>query len=244
MIWDCSSDKVRIGALLLALAVPACAFPGIRKGRPQPPKLNRAEQSLQAYLQSVKDVTGEQAPPQGSLWTGQGPISDLSSDYKARNVNDLIVIRIMESTSASGTGQVKTSRDFSASSGISGFFGNIGPTSGLQTLFSPNSTRTLNGQAASSSSDALTTSLTGRVVEVLPNGVMVVEAVRNIIMNDEQQTLIVRGLVRPGDVAADNSVLSTQVGALSVQLVGHGVLSEGTAPPNIVTRLLLKILGF
>lgn len=244
MRWACSTSRFLVWAAVLAIAVPL-AFAGKPRPRaPKAPKLSAAAQSLQDYLRRVREVTGNNPPPLGSLWTNQGGLTDLSSDYKARNINDLVVIRVVESTSAAGTGAVKSQRDFSASSGISGLFGTVGPTSGLQSLFTPTSARALTGTAQTSSSSQLSTSLTGRVVDVLPNGVMVVEAARNILMNNEQQTVIVRGLVRPGDVAPDNSVLSTQVGSLEVQLLGKGVITDGTQPPMQVTRWVLRLLGF
>ena len=56
--------------------------------------------------------------------------------------------------------------------------------------------------------------------------------------------MILRGLVRPGDVQSDNSVASTSLANLQVELKGRGVLSDGTRPPNPVVRLILRIVGF
>ena len=168
----------------------------------------------------------------------------MASDYKARNVNDLIVIQVVESTTAAEDGAVKSARTFSASSGISGLMGTPGPTSGLQNIFSPNSSRTLNGQAQTSSDSTLTTSLSGRVVDVLPNGFLVIEAVRQMYMNNQHQTVIIHGVVRPGDIGSNNAVPSTAISNLEVELKGRGVISDGVAPPNKLVRLILKLVGF
>jgi flagellar L-ring protein precursor FlgH len=82
------------------------------------------------------------------------------------------------------------------------------------------------------------------VVAVLPNGVLVIEAERELTMNNERQTILLRGLVRPGDVAPNNTVPSNAVGNLELELKGKGVLSDGTRPPNLIVRWLLRILGF
>jgi flagellar L-ring protein precursor FlgH len=82
------------------------------------------------------------------------------------------------------------------------------------------------------------------VVSVLPNGFLVVEAVRRMEMNNERQTLIIHGVVRPSDIALDNSVLSSQVSNLEVELSGKGVLSDGVRPPNKLVRAILKLVGF
>ena len=168
----------------------------------------------------------------------------MASDYKARNINDLIVIQVVESTTAAEDGAVKTARTFSASSGISALMGTPGPTAGMQNIFSPNSSRTLNGQAQTSSDSTLTTSLSGRVVDVLPNGFLVIEAERQMFMNNQHQTVIIHGVVRPGDIGSNNAVPSTSISNLEVELKGKGVISDGVAPPNKLVRLILKLVGF
>ena len=168
----------------------------------------------------------------------------MASDYKARNINDLIVIQVVESTTAAEDGAVKTARTFSASSGISGLMGTPGPNSRLQNIFSPNSSQALNGQGQTSSDSTLNTSLSGRVVDVLPNGFLVIEAERQMYMNNQHQTVIIHGVVRPGDINSSNAVPSTAISNLEVELKGKGVISDGVAPPNKLVRLILKLVGF
>ncbi|MGH9475178.1 MAG: flagellar basal body L-ring protein FlgH [Terriglobales bacterium] len=203
--------------------------------------LTPAEQALQAYLAKVRQVAGATSNTTGSLWTPEGRFINLSSDFKAQRVNDLITIHIVEATQAAGTGTVQAKRGFTGNSGIS-LFGST--SSRLTTLLAPTSNTDLEGQAATASTSALTTSLTGRVVDVLPNGFLVVEAVRTISMNNQQQTVVVHGVIRPADIAPDNSVLSTQVGELEVDLQGKGVISDTTRPVTGWLRMLLKFLTF
>ena len=63
-------------------------------------------------------------------------------------------------------------------------------------------------------------------------------------MNNEKQTIILRGLVRPADIDPNNNVLSNAIGDLQLELRGKGVLSDGTRPPNIVWRTLLRLINF
>jgi flagellar L-ring protein precursor FlgH len=63
-------------------------------------------------------------------------------------------------------------------------------------------------------------------------------------MNNERQKVLVRGLVRPGDVAADNSVLSTAMSDLEIELKGKGVISDANRPPNFLVRWLMKLVNF
>lgn len=203
-----------------------------------------AAQHLAEYLRQARaDAGGEPRSP-GSLWRPDALFLDLASDYKARRLHDLITIRISEQTRAEANGAVKSARKVSASSGLSGLFGQVGERSGLQTMFSPKSEQALDGQAQTASNSRLLTSLTGRVIEVLPNGNLVVEATREVEMNNQRQTVILRGVVRPGDIGSDNSVPSSVVGNLMVELSGKGVVSDGIRPPNRIARFILRLLGF
>lgn len=238
-IFDFRSS-IRGFQLMLIITICVFALPGYgvgfrKKGQPK-------QDFLAEYIERVKGVKAS-APSTGSFWTPQSPYSDMASDYKARNVNDLIVIQVVESTTAAEDGAVKTARTFSASSGV-GVMGIPGSTAGIQNIFSPNSTQALNGQGQTSSDSVLTTSLSGRVVEVLPNGFLIIEAVRQMFMNNQHQTVIIHGVVRPGDINASNAVASTAISNLEVELKGKGVISDGVAPPNKLVRLILKLVGF
>jgi len=221
---------------LCLLALPGYGI-GIKK------KSQKQQDYLADYIARVRAVTPP-TPTTGGFWTPQSPYSDLASDYKARNINDLIVIQVVESTTAAEDGAVKTARTFSANSGISAFMGTPGPKAGIQNIFSPNSTQTLNGQGQTSSDSTLNTSLSGRVVDVLPNGFLVIEAERHMYMNNQHQTVVIHGVVRPGDINSGNAVASTAISNLEVELKGKGVISDGVAPPNKLVRLILKLVGF
>jgi flagellar L-ring protein precursor FlgH len=179
----------------------------------------------------------------GSLWKDNGLLADISTDYKAHRAGDLVQIVIVQDTVAENSGSVGTDRSFKASSSINSLPGGI-TLPELQNLFSPVSAATLAGKAQASSSLKLRTTLMGRVVAVLPNGALVVEAQRSTSMNNERQTVLLRGLARPGDVAGDGSVLSTSLSDLEVELKGKGVISDGTRPPNAAIRWLLRLLNF
>jgi len=224
--------------IILTFLAPQLGFSVRLKKKGQP-----KQDYLADYIARARAVKGT-APTTGGLWTADSPYSDMESDYKARRVNDLIVIQVVESTTAAEDGAVKSARTLSASSSLTGFLGTPGPNNALQNLFTPNSSRTLNGQAQTSSDATLTTSLSGRVVEVLPNGFLVIEAERQMFMNNQHQTVVVHGVVRPGDIGANNAVPSTAVSNLEVELKGKGVISDGVAPPNALVRMILKIVGF
>ena len=206
-------------------------------------KQEKPRDSLSEYIARVKG-TLLASPAPGSLWSPDSPFADLASDYKARRLNDVVIVNIVEQTSSSNNGALKSARTFSASSGLTGLFGQLKASNALQNLASPSSANNLSGQAQASSSSTLQTTIAGTIVAVLPNGYLVIEAQRKEAVDNQQQILTLRGVVRPGDLAADGSVNSTSISNLQILLNGHGVISDGTRPPNKVINTILKLLEF
>lgn len=208
-------------------------------------KLPPVAEASNKYLEQARKQNIDPQLSEGSLFRANGTFAALTPDTKARHVNDLIVINIIEVTTSTAAGSVSSARNFSASSSLTNIpIGHIGATSTLQNLFSPNSASSLKGQAAATSNSQLNTTMTGRVIEVLPNGVMVIQAEHMVEMNQERQTLVLRGLARPFDVQPDNSILSTSLANLEIELKGKGVISDGTRQPNMLVRAVLRVFGF
>ena len=228
--------------IVFILPLPAAAGP-LNIGKKKKPAI--VEASSADYVAKARLQTTEEPLSAGSLFRPGNTFTALAPDYKARNVNDLMLIHIVTATTSQAAGAVSSARTFSASSSLTNIpIGKIGVNSTLRNLFSPSSAQNLAGAATNASSNSLNTDLTARVIAVLPNGVMVVEAVREVDMNNERQTVIMRGMARPGDVAVDNSIQSSMLGNLEIELKGKGVISDGVRPPNKITTFLLKILGF
>ena len=229
------------GTLLLVASLLLSALAGARA---QEKTSTAKRDALADYIQRVSEKAPSPAPASvGSLWIDSGRLANMVADYKASRVGDLVTINITQNLSATTTGNVSTNRSFQASSGITALPGHI-KTSGVTNLFSPTSSQVLAGKAQATSQTSLSTTLTGRVAAVLPTGTLVVEAERQITMANEHETVILRGLVRPGDLDATNTVASNQVGDLEVEVKGKGVVSEGTRPPNPVVKWILRLVGF
>ena len=150
----------------------------------------------------------------GSLWTSND-VSDLSSDYKARKVNDTVVILVSVQTTAAQSGNVNSQRAFQTASAITGLAGQIN-TAGLNPLLDANSATTLKGAGSTDSSTTFKTSMTAQVVAVLPSGNLVVEAQRKIFMNNQHEDVTIRGVVRPKDIGPNNTVPSAALSNLEL----------------------------
>jgi flagellar L-ring protein precursor FlgH len=200
--------------------------------------------SLEKYLEHVQ--MGQPASPAfslGSIWVDSGRMASLSTDYKAMALGDLIEIVVVQGVTATNANAVSTNRTLSTSSGISSLPGKIN-VGGVSSLLGLNSSEALSGKGAASTATSVTTKLSGRVVAVLSSGNLVVEAERIINMNHEKQTIILRGVVRRGDIGPNNTVASDAVGDLELEIKGKGVVSDGVRPPRRWLRTILSFLDF
>ncbi|HUN90332.1 MAG TPA: flagellar basal body L-ring protein FlgH [Terriglobales bacterium] len=198
---------------------------------------------LEQYLHQYGSVATERVPAaNGSLYSQDNGFAAMSTDYRAQRLNDLLIIRIVEQTVAQNSADVTAQRQVQATSAIPSIGGQSFDV--LNPLLTLSSNHQLTGKGQADTQTKLQTSLAGRVVAVLPNGLMVVEAERRVHMNNETQTVVLRGMVRPGDVLADNSVFSTSLANLEIELKGKGVVSDATRPSNRLVRALLWLTGF
>lgn len=178
----------------------------------------------------------------GSLWFPDGPLNEGSADYKAHSLNDLVTVIASVQTSASQSGTVDSSRNFSTNSAITGIGGNA--PSATNPLLAANSSTVLKGAGTTASNTAFSTSLSGQVIGVLPNGNLIIEAHSQIEMNNQHEEVIVRGVARPGDITPANTIASASLSALEIELKGKGVIANSVRPPNAITRAILRLVGF
>jgi flagellar L-ring protein precursor FlgH len=102
----------------------------------------------------------------------------------------------------------------------------------------------LNGEGTTSRETVLSTTLSARVTHVLPNGSLVVEGSKTVQINSEQQSVTVRGVVRPTDLTPGNMVRSDRISDLDVRINGKGVVGDAIRRPFFLYRLLLGLLPF
>ena len=234
--WSC----LPIAALLLFPAIPVAATKPAKKSKNDPVQLRAA------YISRLQehDVPGDSGKTVGSLWTPAGnTLGDLSTDYKARRLNDTIMILVAVQTTAAQSGDSSYKRTFQTSSGITGLAGAV-KTTGLNPLLDANSSTQLQGQGATDSNTTFQTSLTGKVIAVLPSGNLVVEAQRKIFMNNQHEDVTVRGVVRPGDIGPSNTIASESLSDLEIEMKGKGIIADSTRPLNPIMKALLWLVGF
>jgi flagellar L-ring protein FlgH len=227
-------------ALVLLAASSLFASP-LNKLKPHPktPEQLRAEyiaRLQQQYLPAADNSTV------GSLWSPQSSLGDFSVDYKAHNLNDTITILVAVQTTAAQSGTVDSERSLTSSSSITGLLGRT--PSAVNPLLSGQSASVLKGQGSTASNTTFATSLTGQVIAVLPNGSLVVQAERQIFMNNQHENIVLRGMIRPGDIGPSNTVPSSALSNLEIEMKGKGIIADGVRPPNAITRAVLWLLNF
>jgi flagellar L-ring protein precursor FlgH len=176
-----------------------------------------------------------------SLYRDGAPGASLFADHRARAVNDIVTILILEQSSSSRTASTSTSKDTSRSAAVTAFPRILG--GGVSRFLRDNLSIDLQGEAshdgqgAIDRTDRVTGQLAARVVKVLDNGNLVIEGRRAVVVNNETQVMTVSGVVRPQDVTAANTVLSSQIADAEVQMEGRGLLAEAQRP-GILYRFL------
>ena len=152
-----------------------------------------------------------------SLWSDN---AGLYGDSKARQVGDVLTIIINESSSAARTGSASNSKeasvDVSAGSGLMTFLNTA--TGGASDSFS--------AQGAVTNTNKVSGRITVQVIEVKPNGNLMVSGTQTIKQNKEEQKITVTGEVRPQDVTTGNTVLSSYVANARIQVDGKGPIAN------------------
>ncbi|HEY1802506.1 MAG TPA: flagellar basal body L-ring protein FlgH [Terriglobales bacterium] len=237
-----NQNSIRIRHYLVWLAGTMVLFQGsmaLAKTKFKDPQQSRAE-----YLEKLQEQNiPAPATTVGSLWSPGSTLTDMSADYKAHRIGDIIMLQVLEQTTAQSAGAVDSERAFQTNSGITALPGKL-KIGGVNPLFGAQSSTQLKGQGTSSNTSKLLTAVSAQVISVLPNGNLVVEAQREVFMNNQHETLFARGVLRPGDINPDNTAPSTALANLEIELKGKGVISDSTARPNPIMRAILWFVGF
>ena len=167
----------------------------------------------------------------GSLWNNTG--SKLFTDPKAAHIGDLVTVLVSEKASATRSLGTKKDRSSSNKTGVNAAFGlstslfskknpNFSPSSALDL----SNTKSFAGSGSTNNSDTLTASVTAVVVEVFPNGNLRIQGRRQVTINQQPQELTFSGVVRPQDIASDNTIPSAKVAQAVISYGGGGELAS------------------
>jgi flagellar L-ring protein precursor FlgH len=164
-----------------------------------------------------------------SLFTEDG--CDLFTADRANEIGDLVTIVVSETTSATDRAATQTSKKLNTDGqiSVSGFLEWI---AGLPDVIQPikdltfTPTESFAGAGTVTASGTFTTRVTGTVVDILPNGNLVVEVSRDIKVAESTGTLGLRGVIRPQDITVDNTIASTLMADMEIIYQGEGIIAD------------------
>lgn len=181
----------------------------------------------------------------GGLWTDVGH-RGLLNDLRAKQVGDLVTVNIVETSSASKKATTRTGRESSINAGISNLMGYEeklgkigGPLFDNETLLKASMTNDFSGSGETSRNETMTASITATVVEVVPNGNLMIRGTREVGVNNENQLITLTGIIRPSDISPDNTILSSYIADARITYSGRGAVSDKQRP-----GWLLRVVDF
>jgi len=216
-------------AVMVTLSIASQSVNAAKKSAEPPPIPIPPEVSVPAAPVS--------APLPGSLWSDVGARSLVGMNGNARRVGDLITIMIDEKTITELSAETGTQRSSGMQGKLGSFFGigkqitnnnkgNLGGGIGYET----ESKHGFDGQGSTTRAGTLQGRLTCRVLEVRQNGTLKVWGYKQVRSNRETQFLVVEGLARPLDIAADNTIQSSLLAEAKIEFNGAGVLGDKQGP--------------
>ena len=167
----------------------------------------------------------------GSLWkTAHARESAMYSDRKARRIGDIITVVVSESASVSASKRTKTDKKAGIDAGVEAFFwdpaaSNLGTHNGSLPQVRLNGTNNFEGGGEINNKQTISARAAVTVVDVLPNGNLVIEGSRFVSYSGEKQYAILRGIVRLDDITNLNTVASSSIADARVEFVSEGTIS-------------------
>lgn len=230
--------KIR-GMLVGVIRVKRLLSPSLGKG----PAVVAAALLMQACAVLPKDQASyaptrpqPNIPPatQGAIYQA-GHEMTLFQDFKARSVGDVITVMLVEQTSASKKAVTDTSKKQTAAMdtptllGAPLSFGLPGRAGKYSLGTDLSASRAFAGAGDSSQSNQLNGNVSVTVAEVLSNGNLVVRGEKRVTINQGDEYIRISGIVRPVDIAPDNTVLSNLVADAKISYTGTGELDNANS---------------
>lgn len=167
-----------------------------------------------------------------SFWKAE-KVSSMFSDKRANAVGDVLTILVQENNTASKDNSIKTAKNTSIDAALATFLyspaaSGLLTKSGEMPAIKANSKTDFDAGGKINNTEKITARIAVRVVDVLPNGNLVIEGRRTITFARETQDAVLRGVVRAEDITANNNVYSFNIADATIKYTGQGAVSETT----------------
>jgi flagellar L-ring protein precursor FlgH len=198
-------------------------------------------------------VAGQPLPP--------NPVADLDgvSLYAIQplpprqiQINDLVTIIVNQSSKIERDQTLETDKETSTQVDVNQFIDLgklftegqfVASNSSRLPSIDVNSGRTFDGQGDMGREDRITARITAKVIDVKPNGLVVLEARASLFTDDEEQLMLISGICRVEDVTQSNTIQSTQLADLRLEVINGGEVRDA-AKKGFITKALDAIFAF
>ncbi|RFA28559.1 flagellar basal body L-ring protein [Alkalilimnicola ehrlichii] len=204
---------LKLAWLPVVVLISACAAPRVQPDPPPPlpqPELRTPPQEVTGGIfQAGRDVR-------------------LYEDRIARRVGDLVTIILEEQTAASKDANANITRSSEANIGVPIFGGRAATIGGNPLSASAEADRSFQGGGTTGQSNQLQGTLTATVIEVHPNGNLVVQGQKKLTLNRGDEYVTVNGVIRPEDLGTGNTISSTRIANAQISYTGTGALADAS----------------
>ena len=170
-------------------------------------------------------VSAQPVYKSGSLYQTSNML--LFEDPRPHKIGDLLTIILQESTNATKTASTATTKSDANTLTSPTLFGNLVTSGGTEILNTNTSQdRSFSGEGDSNQSNSLTGNITVTVVDVLSNNNLVIEGEKWLTLNQGDEYVRIKGVIRPQDVRADNTILSNRLADAQIAYSGEGFVHE------------------
>ena len=230
-------------ALGLALVMSGCV-----NTRPQMSSIQSGLDAAGRPLINTPVVIPDPEPAaHGSLWRAGS--KQFFKDSRAHAVGDMVTVVVSEVSEAEVEAATATTRSHSSEAGVTnllnvaGKLTSRGIDTGAAGLLDTDSNRTFTGEGDTERKDSLSARIAAVVTQVLPNGYLVIQGKREVVVNYELKELMIQGIVRPEDISATNTIPSEKIAEARVFYAGRGLVDESQTPSYGV-RFIDKVMPF
>lgn len=167
-----------------------------------------------------------------SLWRESSSQPEFFRDSRAWQPMDLITIVISETSEGKKEADTEVKSQSSIKAALESLFGvedsvtKRNPQVNLDNLISASTQNDFKGEGETNRKDTLKGTISGMIVEVLPSGILRIEGSKIISVNNEEQIMVLSGLVRSRDISSDNVVQSSRLANMRIDYYGKGQIGD------------------
>lgn len=221
-------------ALILTLFVTSTSLSGcIYNTRPELTSVSESvnQKMDNRIMEAPITKPKKQARASGSLW--QKGASGFFKDNRAKSIGDIVTVVVSESSKAAVEATTAANRTHNALAGVNKLLNVTGvlkhtflADAATGNILDTDSSRTFSGDGTTEREDSLNGRIAAMVTEVLPNGYLVIQGQREVLINYELQQMNIRGIIRTEDITAANTIPSEKIAEARIAYTGRGMVDE------------------